>query len=60
MSIFKSRTLTWWQVGIFKLSLLSIGIGSGASLNAFFLPYVVLLILLGVVLGLYIAYVWLK
>jgi|GEM_PF-6286038 len=60
MSIFKRRTFTWWQVGIVKLSPLSIGIGIGASLNAFFLPYVVPLILLGVVFGVYSAYIWFR
>jgi hypothetical protein len=52
--------MSWWQVGILKLSLLSIGIAIGAYWQEVFLPYVAWLVVLGVVSGIYIAYIWSK
>ena len=60
MDIFKSGTLTWWQVGIFKLALLLIGVAIGATLHAFFIPYAPQLFTAGVLLSFYIAYVWFR
>lgn len=60
MDILKSGTLTWWQVGIFKLALISIGVAIGATLHTFFHPYVVQLVVVGVLLGFYIAYIWFR
>ena len=60
MHIFKNGSYSWWQVGILKLSLLSIGIAIGAYWQEIFLPYVTWLAIAGVVLGLYAAYAWIK
>jgi len=60
MSIFKRSTYTWWQIGLLKLALVSIGIAIGASWSNVFLPYAVPLVILGVVLGLYLLAVWMK
>ncbi len=60
MTLFHSVTFTWWQVGIFKLSVLAFGIVIGAYWNEFFTPYVVPLLVIAVVAGLYIAYLWFK
>jgi len=35
VKLFGSYTYTWWQMGIFKLSLLSIGLVAGAYLASF-------------------------
>jgi hypothetical protein len=60
MRIFTSSTVTWWQVGILKLSVLSIGVAIGAAWPAVFSPYTAVLVGVGVVLGLYVGYVWMK
>jgi hypothetical protein len=60
MDIFKSKKIEWWQVGILKLSLLSIGIAIGAQWNSVFAPYISFLVGLGVILGVFMAFVWLK
>ena len=36
MTWFTSYTYTWWQIGVFKLSLLSIGVLIGATWHEFF------------------------
>jgi hypothetical protein len=60
MKIFKTGSYTWWQIGLLKLALLCIGVSIGAYWSAIFLPYITLLLMVGVVLGLYIWYVWMK
>ncbi|MBP9757307.1 MAG: hypothetical protein KBD06_01785 [Candidatus Pacebacteria bacterium] len=58
--MFKSSTLTWWQMGLFKASLLAIGVAIGSNWSEIFLPYTVWLVGVGLVLGLYIAIVWFR
>ena len=61
MKIFKDYTLSWWQMGIFKLSLLAIGIAIGANWPQVFVEYTTILVIIGVILGAYLGYVsWLK
>ena len=60
MHIFGKGSFTWWQIGIFKLSLLSLGIVIGAYWQEAFLPYLSALLVVTVVFGAYIAYVWFK
>ena len=57
MDIFRDYTFTWWQVGLFKLALLSLGIAIGAYCQATFAPYVTLLAVLGLGLGAYIGWI---
>lgn len=57
MQIFKEYTYKWWEMGIFKLALLSFGIAIGAYWHEAFLPYVGMFVALGLVLGVYIALV---
>lgn len=57
---FKSYTFTWWQIGIFKLALLSIGIAIGAYWSEFFKNYSVPLIIIAVIASIYIMFVSLK
>lgn len=60
MNIFKPTTLLWWQVGIVKVCLLSLGVLVGASWPDLFLPYTNLLIGLFVVSTLYLFYIWFR
>ncbi len=39
MKIFGSYTYTWWQMGVFKLSLLAIGMIAGTYLASFVLAW---------------------
>ena len=57
MDIFRNYTFTWWQVGLLKLALLSLGIAIGAYCQATFLPYTTVLVVLGIGIGAYIAWV---
>lgn len=60
MNIFKTASYSWWQIGLLKFALLSIGLAIGAYWPAVFLPYAVWLAALGALLGLYLAYAWIK
>ncbi len=60
MTIFKNYTFTWWQAGIFKACLLVICIEIGANWPQVFAPYTTLLVIIGVVLGIYLAYLSFK
>jgi hypothetical protein len=60
MNIFKSSTFTWWQLGLFKLSVVTIGIAIGAYWYSVFLPYTVILVAVGLISGVYVGYIWLK
>jgi len=57
MNIFKNYTFSWWQVGIFKLSVLAFGVSIGAYWNSFFSQHLTLWIVIAVVSGLYIGYI---
>lgn len=58
MRIFKSFTMTWWQVGIFKVSMICFGIILGAYFAAFFLRWIVLITLLFAVPAVYLIRLW--
>ena len=60
MDILKSSTFTWWQIGLFKLSVGTFGIAVGAYWRDVFLPYLTTLLVIAVVSGLYVGYVWIK
>lgn len=53
----RDYTLAWWQIGLLKLAMLCIGIAIGAHWQQFFAPYAIYLFGVGLILGLYIAYV---
>ncbi len=57
MSIFRKYTYSWWQIGLFKLALLSIGIAIGAYWHEVFSTRLALLLAIGVVLGIYLVFV---
>lgn len=58
MNLFKDSTYTWWQIGIFKLALICIGIVIGAYFHEAFAPYLLIVILVAIVAALYILFVW--
>lgn len=54
MNIFKTYTYRWWQIGIFKLALLSIGVAIGVYWYDFFASYLGAVLVVGIVAALYI------
>jgi len=60
MNIFKSTTLTWWQLGLLKWAVLAIGIAVGAEWADIFAPFIVVLVVAGLLVSLYLAVVWAK
>ena len=57
MNIFKNYTYSWWQIGLFKLALLSLGVTIGAYWNEVFSGYIVVLLVIGVVFGVYLIFI---
>jgi hypothetical protein len=60
MNIFKDFTLKWWQAGIFKLAMLSLGIIIGWAWPELFKVWTPLLFLLFLISVGYVTYVWWK
>lgn len=60
MNLFKSYTYAWWQIGIFKLALLAIGVAIGAYWSEFFGANLAVLIIIAIVTSAYTMYVSLK
>jgi len=58
MNIFSNSTFTWWQIGLFKLSVLTFGIAVGAYWQEIFSQYLTTLLVVAVLSGIYVAYVW--
>jgi hypothetical protein len=59
LTVFKSCTFTWWQMGLLKLSLLSSGIFVGSIWPGVFVSWRGLLAVFFVVPAFYVNYVWL-
>jgi hypothetical protein len=60
MNIWKTSSFKWWQLGILKIALLMIGIAIGANWPEIFVSYTWTLVIAGLVLSVYIWFVWLK
>jgi hypothetical protein len=60
MNIFKDFTLKWWQAGILKIALLSLGITIGSTWPELFKEWIHLLFLLFLISVSYVTYVWWK
>ncbi len=60
MNPFQSFTLTWWQAGLLKLSMASLGLAVDSSWPEVFAGWRYLLLALFVVPAFYVTYVWLK
>jgi len=57
MNPFKSYTLTWWQVSLLKLSMLSLGLVVGATWPEAFVTWTVLLWILFAIPAAYLTFV---
>jgi hypothetical protein len=60
MKLFKSKTLQWWNLGIIKFAVACLGVAVGAHWQRIFRFHVHLLIILGLIAGLYSLYIWIK
>ncbi len=60
MDIFKSFTLKWWETGLFKLCLISMGILIGATWPDIFIHWRSVLLVLFIVPTIYLSWVWWK
>lgn len=60
MNLLKPFTMTWWQVGLFKWSLVSLGIVLGATWPELLAPWRGFFLILFVLPTLYISWLWLK
>ncbi len=58
MNIFKDFTLKWWQAGIFKVALLSLGIIIGSMWPELFRGWTTLLLLVFLVSVTYVTCIW--
>jgi hypothetical protein len=58
-ALFQPITFTWWQVGLLKLSLVSLGVVVGSTWPGLFVGWRDLLLVLFVVPAFYVTYVWL-
>lgn len=54
MKIFRNYTYSWFNIGIFKLALISVGILVGTHWHEFFLQHVSLMAALAAILSIYI------
>jgi len=60
MNIFKDYTFSWLQIGVFKISLLSIGVIAGTYWYEFFIANMTVVIAVAVVATAYTMYVAIK
>jgi hypothetical protein len=60
MTLFRSVTFTWWQVGLLKMSLLSLGVVVGSTWPDLFVGWRDLLAILFVVPAFYLTYLWFR
>lgn len=60
MNIFKSLTLTWWQVGMFKISILSLGVVAGIVWAGTLFSWIPFFLFVSLVFGGYIVIVWMR
>jgi len=59
--LFADKTMNWWQIGLFKLSLISFGIIIGVYWFGFFMEWLSILWILFLVPAAYLLYIfWLK
>lgn len=55
MKLLKNYTFTWWQMALFKICLLALGIAVGAYWSEYFVVYAKVLVICSVLIGVYLA-----
>jgi len=60
MNLLKDFKLHWWQAGLFKICLLSLGIIIGVYFKSFFVGLIPVLWIIFIVLAVYLTWVWFK
>ena len=60
LNIFKTFTLKWWQVGLFKWSILAFGIVVGATWPDVFTMWRAALLIVFILPTIYISWIWWK
>jgi hypothetical protein len=58
MNIFKTFTLKWYEISMFKLGMLALGIAIGAYWYQFFGSYLLILLVVTAVCLAYVTYIW--
>jgi hypothetical protein len=57
-NVFKPFTMKWWQAGIFKIAMLSLGLLIGSTWPEFFAPWRAALCIVFIVCAGYLTYLW--
>jgi uncharacterized membrane protein len=60
MKLFKTVSMSTWEIGMVKIAVLCMGIAIGAFWSSIFTPYITVLIVTGVLVGLYAGYRWVR
>jgi hypothetical protein len=60
LNFFKSFTLTWWQVSLFKVSMLALGLALGVTWPGVFVPWLPMLWVVFALAAGYVTLVWLR
>lgn len=60
MTLFRPMTLTWWQIGLFKLGMLALGVAIGACWPLVFHRLIVELAVVALLCLAYIGWLWLR
>lgn len=59
-NIFKTVRLRWFEIAVFKVGLLALGVAVGAYWSDFFVDYVTALVDTAAIALIYILYVWVR
>ncbi len=60
MDFFKAKTMQWWEIVLVKIAVFCLGVAAGAYWANIFSPYVLVLAIVGLVLGLFMFFSWFK
>jgi len=56
MKLFGTYKLEWWQIGLLKITLLLLGIVVGAYWYSVWMPYLMTILVIAMILGIYLSY----
>lgn len=60
MQLLKTALMRWQEIGLIKFTMLFVGIAIGSTWAEFFTPYVPIIFLVALVMGIYALFSWLK